>query len=397
MLSSFTSAETLPPHALLAGRYRIVRKIGEGGFGVVYQAQDTRQRKKMVAVKQINLGALSTRQIIEATDSYNREITLLPRLRHKNLPRVSNNFTDPTHWYLVMEYIEGETLEDYLQKQQGPLPMREVLHIGSQLSNVLAYLHRQRPAIIFRDVKPANIMRTRKGHLYLIDFGIARLFSPEKSRDTGPLGSPGYAAPEQYGKAQSTAKTDLFGLGVTLQTLLTGKDPLDSQTREADASPLILPKKAQPLQQLLEQMQEPLPTNRPRNMDDVRKKLVDIEARTSGIFPVFKYWRSFVAGLLIGSLPYTFLPLYALAVALPFLTNIAGIPLFLLSFFLLGIWPLVLIGQLLSVLFLFFQPGKRFLAYGILIMLAMIYLAVLLRWLVPASELVGRLWAWGSH
>lgn len=120
MLSSFASPDTLPSQFLLAGRYSILRKIGEGGFGIVYLAQDTRQKKKMVAIKQINLGALSTRQIIEATDSYNREVTLLPRLHHKNLPGIYDNFTDPTHWYLVMEYIEGETLEDYLQKKKGP-------------------------------------------------------------------------------------------------------------------------------------------------------------------------------------------------------------------------------------------------------------------------------------
>ncbi|TMF41630.1 MAG: serine/threonine protein kinase, partial [Chloroflexi bacterium] len=155
---------------------------------------------------------------------------MLSRLNHRNLPRIYDHFTDPTHWYVVMQYIEGETLEDYLKRAKGGhLPLKQVRAIGVQLSKVLYYLHAQTPSIIFRDVKPANIMRTRRGRLYLIDFGIARHFNPNKKRDTGPLGSPGYAAPEQYGRAQSTAQTDIYGLGVTLQTLLTGKEPLDDE------------------------------------------------------------------------------------------------------------------------------------------------------------------------
>ena len=387
MLSSFASSDTLPPHFLLAGRYRILRKAGEGGFGIVYQAQDTRQ-KKMVAVKQINLGALSTRQIIEATDSYNREVMLLPRLHHKNLPRVYDNFTDPTHWYLVMEYIEGETLEDYLQKaKDGHLSTGEVANIGIQLSNVLDYLHRQKPAVIFRDVKPANIMRTHKGHLYLIDFGIARLFNPEKTRDTGPLGSPGYAAPEQYGKAQSTEKTDIFGLGATLQTLLTGKDPSDPAT--AGAPLPVLNKNAQRLQQLFEQMQAPFPANRPRSMDDVRKKLLYMQADKSDVFPLLRYWRSFVVGLLIGSLPYTFLPIVYPALNVPVLAYIVGFPLYIVTMFFFSIWPAFLVGQLLTSFLLVFKPRKRFLAFGILIMLVLVYLAIYLRWLPPPPQLFG--------
>ncbi len=96
-----------------------------------------------------------------------------------------------------------------------------------QLSTVLRYLHTHQPPIIFRDVKPANVMRTATGHLYLIDFGIARHFTPGQSRDTSALGSPGYAASEQYGKAQTTVQFDIYSLGATLQTLLTGKDPVE--------------------------------------------------------------------------------------------------------------------------------------------------------------------------
>ncbi len=120
-------------------------------------------------------------------------------------------------------------------------------------------------------MKPANIMRTRRGRLYLIDFGIARHFRPEKERDTGPLGSPGYAAPEQYGRAQSTEQTDIYGLGVTLHTLLTGRDPLDD---DPAVPPTQLPGKAgQELQRLLEVMQATDTADRPRNMREVQGSL----------------------------------------------------------------------------------------------------------------------------
>src|SRR5579884_2874116 len=128
-----------------------------------------------------------------------------------------------------MDFIEGETLEDYMLKVAGGrLPVDKVLSIGIQVCTVLEYLHSRQPPIIFRDLKPANIMLTPSGHIYLIDFGIARHFKPGQSRDTSALGSTGYAAPEQYGKAQTTPRADIYALGATLHELLTGLNPSDS-------------------------------------------------------------------------------------------------------------------------------------------------------------------------
>jgi serine/threonine protein kinase len=226
--SSPTITGQLAHEYLLKGRYRVLKQIGTGGFGAVYQAQDLRRNNAPVAIKSINLHRLSPEQIIEATDIFNREVGMLSELEHPNLPHIYEHFTDPEHWYLVMDFIEGETLEHYLsQAPGGRLPLSEVLDMGMQLCTVLDYLHSQQPPIIFRDVKPGNIMRTSSGHLYLIDFGIARHFTPGQARDTMPLGSPGYAPPEQYGKAQTTVQSDIYSLGATLQTLLTGKDPLE--------------------------------------------------------------------------------------------------------------------------------------------------------------------------
>ena len=367
-----TGSGPLSAGSLLAGRYRILAKAGEGGFGVVYKARDTKARGRLVAIKQIDLGALSPRQIIEATDSYNREVTILSRLEHGSLPRIYDHFTDPTNWYLVMQYIEGETLDEYLKKK-GQLSAREACAIGIQLSQVLAYLHMRRPPVIFRDVKPANIMRTRRGRLHLIDFGIARRFSSEKTRDTGPLGSPGYAAPEQYGRAQSTEQTDIYGLGATLQTLLTGREPLDD---EPVAASVPSDRKTLRLQQLLDTMQAENAAARPRSMREVRERLRLIKSRYPRLRAFLLKVYPFLIGLFIGSLPYCFVPLMQLNIpSFPGLALIA-VPIFLLFF----LWPLVALAQCVAILLLFIA-NRRLMAMGILIMFLLIYLMVILGWL----------------
>ena len=275
--SSPPAEQPAPLPALLVGRYRLIGMIGTGGFGAVYKAHDIRRNDSLVAIKSINLHHLSPEQIIEATDTFNREVRLLTGLEHPNLPRIHDHFTDPEHWYLVMDFIEGETLAEYLHhSRQGYLPVEEVLTIGVQLCSVLHYLHSQQPPIIFRDVKPGNIMRIPMGRLYLIDFGIARYFTPGQARDTMPLGSPGYAAPEQYGKTQTTAQSDIYSLGATLRTLLTGKEPLElvsgywlpyPQGQEVPAA----------LDLLLAQMLDGDVSRRPESMDVVKQALQQIQ------------------------------------------------------------------------------------------------------------------------
>ncbi len=273
------SAGALRPGALFAQRYRIIDQVGEGGFGVIYKAEDLDNHRRHVAIKQINLSLLSPQQMIEATDSFNREVGYLSRLKHDNIPCIDDYFTDPDHWYVVMDYIEGETLEDKLKKARlGRFSMGKVLDIGIVLCDVLGYLHKQRPPIVFRDVKPANIMLTKTGRIYLIDFGIARHYAPGQPRDTSPLGSPGYAAPEQYGKAQTTAQTDIYGLGATLQTLLTGREPLEilvgGTSRDRP-----LPEK---LQTLLASMLERDVNKRPRSVDEVKQSLQWLKEHSVG-------------------------------------------------------------------------------------------------------------------
>src|SRR5258706_994618 len=176
-----------------------------------------------------------------------------------------------------MDYIEGETLEIRLDKA-GNLPIEELLNIGIQLSTVLGYVHTRQPPIIFRDLKPANVMLTADEHLYLIDFGIARLFKPGKVKDTLILGSPGYAAPEQYGKAQTTASADIYSLGVMLHQLISGSDP---SLNPFQFSPLQLGN--QPglalLESLIMQMVETSKDKRPSNMANVKQELQRIATK----------------------------------------------------------------------------------------------------------------------
>src|SRR5579875_880182 len=211
---------------VLKQRYVILGQAGRGGFGAVYKASDTQFGNRLVAIKEMSQSNLDAQELREASEAFKREALLPAGLTHPNLPRIYEQFTDSGRSYLVMDFIEGETLEEHLTGLAGKrLPVDRALDIALQLCSVLHYLHTRQPPIIFRDLKPANVMLTPGGHAYLIDFGIARLFKPGQSKDTTALGSAGYAAPEQYGRAQSTPQTDIYALGATLHQLVTGQDP----------------------------------------------------------------------------------------------------------------------------------------------------------------------------
>ena len=304
----------LPTGFVLNNRYTIIKQVGQGGFGIVYKARDKKRFNRLVAIKQINLDNLSPRDIIQATDSYNREVKLQAALKHRHIPTIYQHFTDPKHWYLIMQFVKGETLEEYLKRiPGGKLRVREVLSIGIQLCKVLDYLH-TKYGIIFRDVKPANIMRTRRGHLYLIDFGIARRYVKRKDKDTMPLGSPGYAAPEQYGLFQTSAQTDIYSLGATLLTLLTGTDLSDNTTAEPQAPPL--PRKIQPL---FDAMLEREVYKRPATIKAVQASLLRLRYGLWGRF-LYNNIRSIIVGILIGAMPSLFYMSVFLAQVQPMLS-----------------------------------------------------------------------------
>jgi serine/threonine protein kinase len=276
--ASSTLTGLLTSNHLLKQRYLILSQLGKGGFGAVYKAEDTQLGNRLLAVKEMSQSGLSPQEIIEAAENFKREALLLASLKHPNLPSIYDHFSEAGRWYLVMDFIEGETLEEHLSKEpEGHLSVEETLQIAIQLCTVLGYLHIRQPPIIFRDLKPANVMMTPDGHLYLIDFGIARHFKPGQARDTIAFGSPGYAAPEQYGKAQTTSRSDIYSLGATLHQLLTGIDP--SQTPFQFAS---LQQPGQPtppgLESLIMQMLEMNESKRPESMITIKQQLQSIAA-----------------------------------------------------------------------------------------------------------------------
>ena len=216
----------------LQNRYQVIRELGGGGMGTVYLAEDTRLPGRQCAIKQLSPADLAASERNWAIQAFRQEAGMLANLRHPGLTAVTDFFPEGGNWYLVMEFVEGETLEDRLKRAPGGrLPLSEALEITRQLCAVLEYLHALNPPLVFRDLKPGNIMLNAQGQVKLIDFGIARLFKPGQTRDTMNLGTPGYAAPEQYGgMGQSDPRTDVYSLGAVLLQMLTGYNPVMANT-----------------------------------------------------------------------------------------------------------------------------------------------------------------------
>jgi serine/threonine-protein kinase len=206
-------------------RYRIDKLLGQGGMGAVYLAWDT-NLEIPVAIKE-NLDASP-----EAQKQFTREAQILARLAHPNLPRVIDNFIIPeVGQYLVMDYVEGEDLQSMLERL-GRLPEPQVLIWISQICDALAYLHNQSSPIIHRDIKPGNIKIRADGRAMLVDFGIAKVYSPSLATTLGARAfTPGYSPPEQYGTGSTDRRSDIYALGATVYHLLTGKAPPDSIKR----------------------------------------------------------------------------------------------------------------------------------------------------------------------
>jgi serine/threonine protein kinase len=206
-------------------RYRIDGMLGQGGMGAVYKGWDF-NLEIAVAIKE-NLDLTS-----EAQKQFNREASMLARLAHPNLPRVTDYFTLPGQGqYLVMDYIEGEDLKSMLDRL-GHLPEDQVLSWIGQITDALEFLHNQDPPIIHRDIKPGNIRIRPNGRAALVDFGIAKFYDPKKGTTTGAKAvTPGYSPPEQYGGGLTDRRSDVYSLGATLYHLLTGKEPPESVHR----------------------------------------------------------------------------------------------------------------------------------------------------------------------
>src|SRR5690242_9089109 len=220
----------LTPDTILQGRYRIVRQLGQGGMGAVYEALDQRL-DTTVALKE----TLFTDERLRK--QFEREARLLARLHHPALPRVSDHFSEGDGQFLVMQFIPGEDLSEMMSQRRGPFPTDQVLTWADQLLDALDYLHTQEPQIVHRDIKPQNLKLTSRGQIILLDFGLAKGQAGEISRVTTAASifgyTPNYAPLEQIQGLGTDSRSDLYALAATVYHLLTGVKPPDALTRAA--------------------------------------------------------------------------------------------------------------------------------------------------------------------
>lgn len=210
---------------VIDGKYQILKEIGHGGMSVVYLAMDTHLNKQW-AVKEIRKkGSGKNDEIV--VNSLLAEANMMKRLDHPSLPRIVDIIDNGITIYVVMDYIEGESLDKILN-EYGAQPEEKVINWAMQIADALSYLHSQRPPIIYRDMKPANVMLKPEGNIKIIDFGIAREYKEQNLADTTVLGTKGYAPPEQY-SGQTDPRSDIFALGMTMHHLLTGVDPRNGE------------------------------------------------------------------------------------------------------------------------------------------------------------------------
>ncbi|HEY9152085.1 MAG TPA: protein kinase [Anaerolineales bacterium] len=270
---------TLERGTLLHKRYRIIEILGQGGMGSVYRAVDE------------NLGVdVALKENLFTTDEYSRqfrlEAVILANLRHPNLPRVSDHFVvGDQGQYLVMDFIDGEDLRQRMERM-GTISEDDAIIVGAAICDALAYLHTRKPPIIHRDIKPGNVKVTPDGHIYLVDFGLAKIFQGTQATTTGARAmTPGYSPPEQYGTARTDPRTDIYSLGATLYATLCGIIPEDGLARAMDNAQLTPLRKrnskvSRRLSAAIEKAMAVDPAERFQNADDFKKALLGSKSKT---------------------------------------------------------------------------------------------------------------------
>ncbi len=270
---------TLERGTLLHKRYRIVEILGQGGMGSVYRAVDE------------NLGVdVAVKENLFTTDEYSRqfrlEAVILANLRHPNMPRVSDHFVvDDTSQYLVMDFIEGEDLRQRMERM-GTITEDDAVMVGAAMCDALTYLHTRKPPILHRDIKPGNVKITPDGHIFLVDFGLAKVVQGSQATTTGARAmTPGYSPPEQYGTARTDPRTDIYSLGATLYAALCGMIPEDGLARAMDNAQLTPLRKrnikiSRRLAAAIEKAMAIDPADRFQLPDDFKKALLNSKSKT---------------------------------------------------------------------------------------------------------------------
>ena len=261
---------------VIDGKYEILKEIGRGGMSVVYLAMDKHLNKQW-AVKEIRKkGGGKNDEIV--VNSLLAEANMMKKLDHPSLPRIVDIIDNGITIYVVMDYIEGESLDKILN-EFGAQPEEMVVNWTKQLCDALSYLHSQKPSIIYRDMKPANVMLKPEGNIKIIDFGIAREYKEQNLADTTVLGTKGYAPPEQY-SGQTDPRSDIFALGMTMHHLLTGVDPRNGEpyvpVRQWN------PELSEGIEIIIDRCVEPAAENRYQSCSDLLYDLEHPELITKG-------------------------------------------------------------------------------------------------------------------
>ena len=222
-----TSRSLTPGSRVQGGRYVIKKILGQGGMGAAFLATDIRLDSKPVVIKELISDNTDPAKLQEDVRNFKREVATLAHLDHPLIPNVTDHFQEGSRYFMVQEYVEGENLEERMDRVNQPMKEREALGYASEVLDILEYLAQETPPIVHRDIKPANIIIGAKDkRAHLVDFGIARadVTRNAKRKQTSALGTPGYAPPEQY-QGNADPRSDLYALAATLHHLLTNRDP----------------------------------------------------------------------------------------------------------------------------------------------------------------------------
>lgn len=263
----------LAPGAILQSRYKITKLIGQGGMGAIYLADDTRFSNRVCVIKEMLDHFTDEEQRAIATSNFLREADMLSSMHHEGIPEVYDRFSEGNRHYLVMEYIQGIDLEQKLEQASEPFDEKSVLNWAIQICDILSYLHNQKPPIIYRDMKPANIILTKSGKIYMVDFGIARFFNPIKKGTM--VGTQGYAPPEQY-RGLMEPRSDIFALGATMHHLLTSRDPQEEPPFSFPKVRQLNNKISQSTEKLIEKSLEKDASDRYESAEDMIKAIMRI-------------------------------------------------------------------------------------------------------------------------
>jgi serine/threonine protein kinase len=331
-------SELLSPGTILWSRYRILDLVGQGGMGAIYQAEDLRLEGRLCAIKEVtpDLGASKEYQE-QAQAAFHREASVLARLDHANLPKVSDFFLFNGRDYLVMDYVPGQDLREILEHarhKQTFLPEEQVLTWAEQLISALEYLHHQDPPVLHRDIKPSNIKLTPNGTIKLVDFGLVKILHPDDNRTVTVLQGRAtiqYAPLEQIGgdSGYTDGRSDIYSLGATFYQLLTNEPPPDAKTRYIrpktqaplslrEINPAVSPQTEQAILHALGLH----PEDRPDNIQQFHRELLGgapivMNGRITNGWQ-FAFWRNRVLLALI-------VALLTLAVILTFIPGPAGV------------------------------------------------------------------------